>query len=531
VLALALRVGVLAAFVEFPGVADPNHYYNLGVRLATGYGYTTDSIWQFNDDYGAVTHPDDYWMPLTGLLAGGSMAIFGVGVGQALIPFMLIGSLLPLIAYYGAGTLGVGRGGALFAAACAACLPELVLNSVRTETTVVAAFTTGAALILFARGMGIVAPDEIYPPAPPVRGEKDGARGNSPRLIGVRGVVFAASGIMTGLAYLTRSESVLILVAAGVVVLVWALLRRPIPRAVVLLPIAAVLVAVPWSARNLALNGTISTPTTSSLFFLTDYNDHYVYGRSLGLDHLLANQTPTQIIGKRLFESAAAVKLTITTLDGALAAAVIGGLLLLVVGRDRERLLAAAPALILIGGYFIFYAWLAPYKSQGGSFKKAYLSLVPLLLPIAALALERAIVAVRLRRGAMAIVLLLTAANAVDLVRLDAAASGSYLAGIEIMADAARALPDRTGDGAITLMTQDPFIVSYVGFPTVVFPHEPRDVVIAVARRYGVDYLLMPAARPALDPILLDAALDPRFVRVAAVAGTPFVFYALEDAP
>lgn len=511
-LALAVRAALALALVTFPGVADPNHYYNVGVRLAAGQGYTTNTIWQFNDDYAAVTHPDDYWMPLAAYAAGAALAVFGVGVHQALIPFIIAGALLPLIAYEAARQLGTGRGGARFAAACAALLPELVLNSVRTDTTVWAALATGAALLLFGRAAAADVP---------------------PRY---RALLALGAGAAAGLAYLTRSEAALIVPACAAAIAMAAWLSGRARLRTALLPLAitgavAALVAVPWLARNWALNGSISTPTTANMFFLTDYNDHYVYNRSLGLDHLLANQTPAQIIGKRLFETAASLKIIITSLDVGLPVALIGGLALLLATRERDRLLALAPALILLAGYFVFYAWLAPYKSQGGSFKKAFLSLVPLLLPVAALAFERAISDRRLRAGAMAITLALLGANAFDTVRLDAAAASAYLGQVEAMAAAARALPDRTGDGAITLMTQDPFIVAYVGFPAVVFPHEPRPIVAEAARRYGVDYLLLPAARPPLDALLAAPALDPAFTRVSAAPGTPFVFFAVEAAP
>lgn len=503
--ALALRLAALA-LVDFPGVADPNHYYNLGVRLAEGQGYTINYIWQYNDAYAQVTHPDDYWMPLTAWITAASMRVFGVGVHQALIPFILLGTLLPVVAYAAAGQLGVGRGGRLFAAAAAAALPELVLNSVRTDTTIPNALLTGAALILLVRGL----------------------RSATERPTAAW-LAFAGSGAAAGLAYLTRSDSALILPMLVVVVILRAGLRQRVPRSIWLIPLIAVVLAIPWSLRNLSLNGTISTPTTANMFFLTDYRDHYVYDRALGLDHLLETQTPAQIIGKRLFEIAASLKLMITTLDVVLPVAVIGGAALILLARDREKLLTAAPALILLLGFFVFYTILAPYKSQGGSFKKAYLSLIPLLLPMGAYAFERAISDVRLRTGAMVLTVLLAAATAIDTVRLDAAASRAYLTQIETMASAAADLPDRSGDGALTLMTQDPFILGYAGLSSVMFPYESRDVVVEVARRYGVDYLLMPSDRPELDALLIDPTLDARFTPVRSVPGTSFIFYAVND--
>jgi hypothetical protein len=59
------------------------------------------------------------------------------------------------------------------------------------------------------------------------------------------------------------------------------------------------------------------------------------------------------------------------------------------------------------------------------------------------------------------------------------------------------------------------------------FPMEDRDTVIEVANRYLVDYLLMPPARPSLDPIFLETERDARFTFVQDVPGTNMKFYRL----
>jgi hypothetical protein len=232
-----------------------------------------------------------------------------------------------------------------------------------------------------------------------------------------------------------------------------------------------------------------------------------------------------------VFEAAAAIKEMIKSFDGFLTIAVIGGLILLVAARDRRRLLTIAPALILVLGVFIAYPVFIPYKSQAGSFKKAYMSILLLLIPLGAYALERAVTDRRLRLGAMVIVIALAGADAFDAVRLDMQTADGYLAIVEQMAARAHTLPDTNGDGKIILMTQDPYILRYVGLQSVMFPDEDRDTVIAVAQRYGVDYLLMPPNRPALDPLMTDQGVDPRFVPVADVPGTTYVFYALQATP
>lgn len=497
-----MRVVVLVAFVRFPGIADPNHYYNMGVRLNEGHGYTIDYIWQYNDVYDAVTHEDDHWMPMASWITAAGMKLFGVNVDGGISLFLLMGSLLPFVGYYAARAFACGREISLFLGAATAFVPEMVLNSVRTDTTIPNMLLLGAVFLLVHYGW---------------TREKIGA--------------FALAGVLTGLAYLTRSENLLVLIAVVVSVAFWALIERKLPSrkviiGVAVMSIAAVLVAMPWILRTYALNGTTSTPTMSNMFYLTDHNDHYLFDRHLTLEGYLASQTPTQIIGKRLFEMAASVKIMVVTLDVLIFPVLAGAaLLILEARREKSRWRALLPTLILLLGFFVFYTVLVPYKSQGGSFKKAFLSLIPLLLPLAGLALERAVTDERLRRGAMLILLGLLAFNALDLVRLDAAAANSYLASIEDVRDFALTLPDTNGDGQLVFMTQDPFILGYVGMPSVMYPMPDLDTVAEVVTRYNIDYLLMPAARPELDALQAGRLTDARFEQVAALHGTHYTFW------
>ncbi|HLU09723.1 MAG TPA: glycosyltransferase family 39 protein [Oceanobacillus sp.] len=497
--ALALRLVVLALFVRFPGIADPNHYYNMGIRLVEGHGFTIDYIWQYNIPPESLVHPEEHWMPLTAVAAALPMQMFGVGVSQALLLFALVGSMLPVLTYWMSRQLDLSEHTALFSAATTAFLPEFVLNSVRTDTTILCAFFVGLSLLLLVHGL---------------------RRGGA--------FAFVGSGAAAGFAYLTRSDAILLLPMLVVTLIIYVLARRSLRlRYVWLMPVVAALVVSPWLARNLQAFGTWSSPETDDMMFFTDHNDHYAYGRHFTLDTMLATQTPAQIIGKRLFEMAAAAKMMIETLN-ALPVLLAGGFLILIATRDKAKLLTLSPALILLLGGFVAYTVFIPYKAQAGSYKKFYLSILPLLLPVAAYALERAVADRRIQLGAMALLIGLIGVNAVYLVRNDARFAGDYLASIERMASVAQTLPDTNADGEIILMTQDPYILRYVGIRSVMFPSEDRETIIEVARRYGVDYLLMPAARPALDPLYVGAETDSRFVTAAEVPGTQYVFYGLE---
>jgi hypothetical protein len=510
--ALVLRFA-LAQSAEHPGIADPNHYYNMGYRLAHGQGFTVNYIWQFNNDYATITHPEDYWMPLTSLIVAAAMKIFGTGVQAAFVPFILLGAVvLPILAYLAARQMRCSEATSLFAAAAVAFLPELVMNSLRTDTTLINAALITAAIMLLTVAL---------------------RRGGRWPFVGV--------GIAGGLAYLTRSDSSLLLPMIAVTMLVyWRWGRAYVARwrdwrYIVLVPVIAGVLVAPWIVRNIRETGSpTSASHMSNMFFLTDYRDHYVYSTKLSLTTLLDQQTPRQLIGKRLFEMAASLKIMITSLDMFLPVAVAGGLLLLLAARDRDRLLTLAPTLILLGGFFAFYTLLVPFKSQGGSFKKTYLSVIPLLVPLAAYARERAIPDQRFQRGAMILVLMLMTVDAVELTRADIQKTNSFLATMRRVAQTVKALPDTNHDGEIVLMTQDPFIMGFLGLRSVIIPMENRATILEVAQRYGVDYLMMPPDRPALDPIYNHNETDPRFVAVTSIPGTAIEIYRFDfsaDAP
>ena len=507
--AFAFRALLAALFVRFPGIADSNHYFNMALGLLDGQGFTIDYIWQYNVPPASIIHPEDHWMPLAAMLAAVPMALFRTAEGTfnpaSLLLFMACGALLSVVAFWGARQLKLSDHAALFAAGAAAFTPELVLNSVRTDTTIPTALFVGVALLAFIEGL---------------------------RRGGPGWMLF--SGAMIGLAYLTRNDALLIFPAFLVYgVLVWwagrrGWIARPHLRWALLVPVVALLVVLPWLIRNLNEIGQLGSPETADMFFFTDNLDHYAFGRTFTLDGLLAAQSVTQIAGKRLFEAAAGFKVLLEALGGFMAVAVSGGLLLMLARRDRERLLTIALPLILLFGVFVAYAVFIPYKAQAGSLKKGILMLLPLLLPLGAYALQEAVTNPRIRSGAMALALAVLAFWAFDLVRLDGAFAVRYLGAMQTMAAQAEQLPDVTGDGELRFMAQDPFMLRFVGLRSIMYPHEDLDTTLDIARRYGVDYLLFPADRPQFAAIQDGSAADPRLTEAGQVPGTTFSFLRVE---
>ncbi len=527
--ALIVRLALLPS-VPHPGIADPNHYYQVGQSLVAGRGFTIDFIWQYNNPPADIVHEMDYWNPLAAVITAAGFKLFGVNVAAGVLPFAILGAFLPIVTFFAARQLKLENESALFAAACTAFLPELMLHSLRTETTIPAALLQCATILLVVHGL---------------RSQTLWA--------------WLLAGICGGLAYLVRSDAALLLpmlvVTLGIYKIINVILQPPVHSDLTPQPplqtrphpptpspnmergskilvfallsiVVAGMVITPWLIRNQQLFGTPTTPHLSYMFFLTHHDDHFAYDDGFTLETLFASQTLGQIVGKRLFELAAAFKVMVTSLDNFLPIAVWGGLLLLIVRREKERLLTLAPTLILLLGLLVFYPVLVPMKAQGGSFKKAYLALIPVLLPLAGYALEIAIQDKRLRRGIMILVVLMIAIFSIDAVRLDMQFVRDYLAYTENILDTVDDLPDVTGDGMVRLMNQDPFMMSFYGVQSVMTPRDDRDAVFAVAQKYQIDYLLVPTARPELDAVVwFQTETDSRFQHVINVPRSNLQIY------
>ncbi|HEY4721903.1 MAG TPA: glycosyltransferase family 39 protein, partial [Anaerolineae bacterium] len=101
VFAFALIVRVMAALPQAqPGYMDAAYYTVGGQQLVQGFGFNDPYIWNYLDQPTALPHPSHlYWMPLPSILVAMSQSIFGVNYRAAQLPFVLLSSLLPLIAY------------------------------------------------------------------------------------------------------------------------------------------------------------------------------------------------------------------------------------------------------------------------------------------------------------------------------------------------------------------------------------------------------------------------------------------------
>ena len=241
VLALLVRAA-FARTVPFPTPEDTAYYVMVARNLVTGHGLTSDALWSFQTPPLIFPRPAfEVWLPLPTLLIALPMAIFGTSFAVAQAPVILVGALVPVLAWRLAGDvaaeLGLPTGRARTLAlgvglTAAVELPLVLFSALPDSTSLFAALVLGACLLITR-----------------LLRDSRGARAADPRLLGL--------GVLIGLAALARNEALwLALTWAG---LAWFTARDPagsrLPgsqrfRLVAVPAAVAFLVFAPWLVRD-----------------------------------------------------------------------------------------------------------------------------------------------------------------------------------------------------------------------------------------------------------------------------------------
>lgn len=501
-LALLLLVGwlarlALALLAEHPGLFDSNHYYLLARNLVEGRGFVIDYIWQYQQRPADVTHPIDFWMPLAALYPALSMKLFGSSLFVALLPSTIIGTSLSLMAWGIARAARLSPAAQLMAAGLVLFIPEFMLGSVRTDTPISYALWVGLALLCFAEGM----------------------RQRPPLLVG--------AGVFTGMAWLTRIDGILLLPTLAIGIGIWWRFGgQPLRwRWIGLMFLATALVMTPWLWRNVDLFGQIMP--SGATFFKIHINDQFTYDRNIDLEYYL-NWGWRNILGNIAFHALSNIKQAYTRMDIALPVLAVLGLGGLIQRRERSRLLQLATPLAFWVVLYLFYTVLAPFHSMGGGFKKSQLALIPWLALPAAWALETYVRPRRVAYVMAAIIVAFMALNGVEFVRQEMRVVRSYIGPYQELRDTLKELGDANGDGRITVMGEDPWILHTHGFYSLITPFDDRDTILEAARNYQADYLILPTDRAALNALYQGEETDPRLPIIATSAHFKIAAFAEE---
>ncbi len=255
---LAAAFGLIAALVMVyalnpqPSYLDSYYHYNAAARWASGDGLTDTALWVYLGLPEGLTAPiietpsHLYWMPMTSLLAGASMKVFGTSYAAAQIPMALC--------YAGAILLAALAGGWLGGAKRHAALAMLLMVASSSFAPMWGETDTFAPYALF--GAGALA-----------------------AMIQARvtdnGRWWLVAGLLSGAGHLTRSDGLLLLMV-GVLVAVFSG-RRSRTIGLAALVIGYLLVMGPWFVRMINVVGAPLPVGGLQTAYITDYEQIFRY--------------------------------------------------------------------------------------------------------------------------------------------------------------------------------------------------------------------------------------------------------------
>ena len=459
--ALVVRL-VEASLLSFPALDDPAFYLKVAENLAAGRGLVIDTIWNYQVTFPQVEHSsNEFWMPLTSLVLAPFFATFGSSYSLAQVVGAFFGALMVPVTWHVARVAlspgGAWRGLAFFIAGLVAFNPLLVYQSVTVDSATYFGLLGAVVLLLAATQLD---GNPWYP-----------------------GII----GVLAGLAYLARSEGVLLL---GVL-LAWAwACGAPAGRwrRVGGIAVGAAAVSAPWLVRNILTFGSPLPSSALALALLPDYPTLFHYeGQSYW--NGLAPPDAVQLLGLRLQGLGHNLwVLTVQTLFPLTPFALFG-----LASLRNAPVIALG---LLFGGVLFFVsALLFPVPTMFGTFYHSVGAVVPSLAVLGAVGLQRfgRFIGGRLFEGsAFMPVLLSIAAFVLVLAQFGLAAAAAAQVHQRWAGDFELASRWLKEQGAEVVMTTQPHSLHYAsGLPAVMLPvSDGPEVARQVAQRYGARYVV-----------------------------------------
>jgi hypothetical protein len=375
--ALAVRAWA-ASLIVFPKPEDTAYYVSVARNLLDGRGLVSDAIWSYQTPPLVFPRPAfEVWLPLPTFLVALPMALFGPSFGSAQVASVLVGALVPVLAWrIGADVanelrLPVGRARtlALGAGLTSAVHLGLVLHSALPDSTMPFTVLALAACLCMSRL----------------------ARGPGNLPLSLPGLV--ALGVLIGAAALTRNEAMWI--GATWAAIAWWTLARPARerlRAIAVPAFVAIAVFAPWAVRDWAAFGSPFPGQAVSNALSLDGTDIFAWSQpptlARYLDAGIGRLVELRLtgFGHNLFDVLVFLGLPV---------AVLGLVALPWVGRR----VALRPLLVYSAITFLGTCLLFPVSTTWGTFLHAAGPVHVLLTVSALVALDGAIAWVGRRRG------------------------------------------------------------------------------------------------------------------------------------
>lgn len=469
--------------VAQPGYTDAFYHFNAAERLVTGQGLTDDYLWVYIGMPEQLPAPSHlYWMPLTSLTAALGMALFGSSYAAAQLPFALMYAGAACVGFW----LGQRIGGTRRHAWIAGLLTLLSGFFLRFwgATDTFAPYALFGSLCLVFLGLG--------------------AEGRRSRLW------YALSGAIAGLAHLTRADGVLLLLVAWAVIL-WPHFRttsRTYPAhrlaALVLVTLAYLLVMSPWFLRNIAAVGAPLPVGGAQGIWYAEYNDLFNYPPDASPQTLFAENAGAFLTSRwdALVSSNGAL-LTLLTVEGLI---IVAPLMLIGLWKRRAQPFLRGFWLYALGLHLAM-SLIFPFPGMRGGLFHSAAALLPWWMALGVTGLDDVIAwAARRRRwNASAAKLIFSVALVVFVAFLSL--SIALPRRVEVNSPALyTALTEQIPPGARVMINDPAALYYFTGLGGVVLPNEAPDVILDIARRYEVNYLLLETAEQSDGSTVLAAS-------------------------
>ncbi len=496
---LGLLVRLLAArAIVFPQPEDTSYYVAVARNLLEGRGLVSDALWSYGTPPLQFPRPAfEVWLPLPTWLAAVPMALLGTTFAAAQWSSILVGSVVPVLAWRIAADvaeerrLPIGRARvlALGSGVTAAVYLGLVLHSTLPDSTAPFAALALAACLLMLRILGEPARSDWL----------------DWRLVGL--------GVLIGLAALTRNEAIW-LALTWVVVAITLTRNQPDRdrRALILVPaVAAIAVFVPWAWRDWQVFGSPLPGQALANALSTDPTQIFAWNHPPTLADYLA-QGPLRLLQLRvegIWHNLANVLLLL-----GIPVAPIGLVALPWTGRS----LALRPLLILSVLTFTATSLLFPVATTWGTFLHAAGPVHVLLIVSALMALDALIVRVGRWRGWTRPVAwlgpVLAGGGALLFSLVFVPAFGRSSADVRdryaALATQLAAAGIATGPTAAPIITDFPiWLADTTRTPSLALPEEQPLDVLDLARHFKADALVVlddPTAPHGVWPGVIDAS-------------------------
>ncbi len=510
-LALVVRLALALPQTQ-PHYFDAYYYYNVAESLHLGRGFTVDFIWNYLENPASVTHPSNlYWMPLTSILAWLSFTVFGASFRAAQLPFILLSSVLPLLAYYVSWSVFARRDYAWLSAILTTFAPFYLKYWACPDNFAPFAVTAGLSLVLMH-----------------LLWSKQQAR------------YALFTGMLIGLSHLARADGLLLWPAFVLLLAVLLLQRRrgatndslapgsdsriATPAiCVVWFALAAggyLLVMIPWFWRNWTLIGAPVSGAATKTIFLRSYADLFGQAPDLHLETYLAWGWRS-ILQSKLSAALHNLAVVLGALQFHLAPLALIGLWQL---RKRREY---APFYVYASTLYLAMTLIFTFPSMHASMLHSTGALLPFLFASAIPGIDTAVTWVAVRRrswhprtarrvfriGLTAVVVVISlfdysksvflSLNPLGLQPLWNQANTGYLT-------ISTWLDERAPDDSLVMVVDPPAYYYFTHRPAAVIPNDEVDVIIEVARRYDADYLILEYDHVSyLDPIYRGEASHP----------------------